>query len=98
MLGQPPPQAAPSEIRLRQGKSWICGWRHQMLIRCHAGEGACERNVIAGKRDYAVNGGDHAVNGLALRRGSLLISIPFYGEQRFLPWLATGWAAALDDL
>jgi hypothetical protein len=43
-------------------------------------EDACERNVTAGKRDYAVNGRDHAVNGLALRRGSLLISIPFYGE------------------
>jgi hypothetical protein len=50
-------------------------------------EDAREQNVIAGKRDYAVNGRDYAVNGLALRRSRLLISIPFYGEQRLcLAW------------
>jgi hypothetical protein len=49
-----------------------------------------EQNVIAGKRDYVVNGRDHAVNGLALGRESLLISILFYGEER----LCLGWQQA----
>jgi hypothetical protein len=31
-----------------------------------------EQNVIAGKRDYAVNGRDHAVNGLAPGREGLI--------------------------